>query len=305
MGPTSFQLCMEYGDYQQEEREMKLEMIGGGGGAGVERRPKPQPEQALKCPRCTSTNTKFCYYNNYSLSQPRYFCKTCRRYWTQGGALRNVPVGGGCRKNKKPASSSSSSSSSSPLASASKKPCSSSENPTIARDLDSCFAFANPNNTTTINTSTLPCGYPFSSASASAGGTQNLASLFASMNSTRAPSSCSMLSENGTSFPGADFLWKLQSSQTRPRTDSPPGMLRFWDEKQQPGDGNNGVLNNSKLSDCPLLIPGLGGAATNEVKPYQQDCSESESKDSFFCHDKSSPLPFLYACHSSSVGSFI
>ncbi|ERN06694.1 hypothetical protein AMTR_s00058p00210070 [Amborella trichopoda] len=67
----------------------------------LERRLRPQPEQALKCPRCDSTNTKFCYYNNYSLSQPRYFCRTCRRYWTKGGTLRNVPVGGGCRKNKK------------------------------------------------------------------------------------------------------------------------------------------------------------------------------------------------------------
>ncbi|XP_043698871.1 dof zinc finger protein DOF3.2 [Telopea speciosissima] len=75
-----------------------------------ERRLRPQPEQALKCPRCDSTNTKFCYYNNYSLSQPRYFCKACRRYWTKGGSLRNVPVGGGCRKNKRSSSSSSSSS---------------------------------------------------------------------------------------------------------------------------------------------------------------------------------------------------
>lgn len=65
----------------------------------------PQPETALKCPRCESTNTKFCYFNNYSLSQPRHFCKTCRRYWTRGGALRNVPVGGGCRRNKKNKSS--------------------------------------------------------------------------------------------------------------------------------------------------------------------------------------------------------
>ncbi|KAG9440159.1 hypothetical protein H6P81_020324 [Aristolochia fimbriata] len=62
---------------------------------------RPPPEQALKCPRCDSSNTKFCYYNNYSLTQPRHFCKTCRRYWTKGGALRNVPIGGGCRKNKK------------------------------------------------------------------------------------------------------------------------------------------------------------------------------------------------------------
>ncbi|XP_044469391.1 dof zinc finger protein DOF2.2-like isoform X2 [Mangifera indica] len=66
-----------------------------------------QPEAVLKCPRCDSTNTKFCYFNNYSLSQPRHFCKTCRRYWTRGGALRNVPVGGGCRRNKKNKSSNS------------------------------------------------------------------------------------------------------------------------------------------------------------------------------------------------------
>ncbi|RRT83899.1 hypothetical protein B296_00015932 [Ensete ventricosum] len=75
-----------------------------------ERRLRPHPERALKCPRCASTNTKFCYYNNYSLSQPRYFCKGCRRYWTLGGSLRNVPVGGGCRKNKRSSSSSSPSS---------------------------------------------------------------------------------------------------------------------------------------------------------------------------------------------------
>ncbi|XP_010535577.1 PREDICTED: dof zinc finger protein DOF5.3 [Tarenaya hassleriana] len=71
-------------------------------------RPQP-PEQSLKCPRCDSANTKFCYYNNYSLSQPRYFCKSCRRYWTKGGTLRNIPVGGGCRKNKRSSSSSASS----------------------------------------------------------------------------------------------------------------------------------------------------------------------------------------------------
>ncbi|KAL5540036.1 hypothetical protein UlMin_021748 [Ulmus minor] len=71
---------------------------------------KVRPQEQLNCPRCNSTNTKFCYYNNYSLTQPRYFCKTCRRYWTEGGTLRNVPVGGGSRKNKKPSSSASSSS---------------------------------------------------------------------------------------------------------------------------------------------------------------------------------------------------
>ncbi|WOG97424.1 hypothetical protein DCAR_0416764 [Daucus carota subsp. sativus] len=59
------------------------------------------PPPATNCPRCDSPKTKFCYYNNYSLSQPRYFCKTCKRYWTKGGALRNVPIGGSCRKTKK------------------------------------------------------------------------------------------------------------------------------------------------------------------------------------------------------------
>ncbi|KAF3333408.1 Dof zinc finger protein DOF1.7 [Carex littledalei] len=59
----------------------------------------------VECPRCNSMNTKFCYYNNYNLSQPRHFCKNCRRYWTKGGALRNIPVGGGTRKNSKRASS--------------------------------------------------------------------------------------------------------------------------------------------------------------------------------------------------------
>ncbi|XP_043713194.1 dof zinc finger protein DOF5.7-like [Telopea speciosissima] len=62
---------------------------------------RPSPDEIMKCPRCDSTNTKFCYYNNYSLTQPRHFCKTCRRYWTKGGALRNVPIGGGCRKNRR------------------------------------------------------------------------------------------------------------------------------------------------------------------------------------------------------------
>ncbi|KAI4307071.1 hypothetical protein L6164_030301 [Bauhinia variegata] len=40
----------------------------------LERRARPQKDQALNCPR---------------------------RYWTEGGSLRNVPVGGGSRKNKR------------------------------------------------------------------------------------------------------------------------------------------------------------------------------------------------------------
>ncbi|GMI82973.1 hypothetical protein like AT1G21340 [Hibiscus trionum] len=67
----------------------------------IDRKWKSNVELAPNCPRCASPNTKFCYYNNYSLSQPRYFCKGCRRYWTKGGSLRNVPVGGGCRKTRR------------------------------------------------------------------------------------------------------------------------------------------------------------------------------------------------------------
>ncbi|KAF7026529.1 hypothetical protein CFC21_038640 [Triticum aestivum] len=61
----------------------------------------PHPVPGLNCPRCESTNTKFCYFNNYSLTQPRHFCRSCSRYWTRGGVLRNVPVGGGYRRHAK------------------------------------------------------------------------------------------------------------------------------------------------------------------------------------------------------------
>jgi hypothetical protein len=60
----------------------------------------PKPDKVVACPRCDSLDTKFCYYNNYNVNQPRHFCKNCQRYWTAGGTLRNVPVGAGRRKNK-------------------------------------------------------------------------------------------------------------------------------------------------------------------------------------------------------------
>ncbi|OIT21945.1 PREDICTED: dof zinc finger protein DOF4.6-like [Nicotiana attenuata] len=123
----------------------------------TERKPRPQKEQAINCPRCNSTNTKFCYYNNYSLSQPRYFCKTCRRYWTEGGSLRNVPVGGGSRKNRR--SNSSSNNSSSSTSSSYKKipdltiPTSSSQNPKIINEPHDLNLSFNP--TTTSNFSNI------------------------------------------------------------------------------------------------------------------------------------------------------
>ncbi|PWA87951.1 Zinc finger, Dof-type [Artemisia annua] len=68
------------------------------------------------CPRCSSSKTKFCYYNNYSVSQPRYFCKDCRRYWTHGGSIRNLPNNGTNRKRGRVTSASSSSQSALPIA---------------------------------------------------------------------------------------------------------------------------------------------------------------------------------------------
>ncbi|XP_021721413.1 cyclic dof factor 1-like [Chenopodium quinoa] len=59
-----------------------------------------KPDKILPCPRCNSMDTKFCYYNNYNVNQPRHFCKNCQRYWTAGGTMRNVPVGAGRRRNK-------------------------------------------------------------------------------------------------------------------------------------------------------------------------------------------------------------
>ncbi|KAB2078150.1 hypothetical protein ES319_A06G142100v1 [Gossypium barbadense] len=61
-----------------------------------------RPDEIIPCPRCRSMETKFCYFNNYNVNQPRHFCKGCQRYWTAGGALRNVPVGAGRRKAKPP-----------------------------------------------------------------------------------------------------------------------------------------------------------------------------------------------------------
>ncbi|KAI3685000.1 hypothetical protein L6452_34231 [Arctium lappa] len=99
----------------QDIHSNSIESTGGGGGGDRRLRPHHHHHD-LKCPRCDSSNTKFCYYNNYNLSQPRHFCKSCRRYWTNGGVLRNVPVGGGIRKVKRSKTTTISSSSSAAVA---------------------------------------------------------------------------------------------------------------------------------------------------------------------------------------------
>ncbi|WOL11550.1 cyclic dof factor 2 [Canna indica] len=77
---------------EQEEEE--------GGKKEAANKAPTKPDKILPCPRCKSMDTKFCYFNNYNVNQPRHFCKKCQRYWTAGGAMRNVPVGSGRRKSK-------------------------------------------------------------------------------------------------------------------------------------------------------------------------------------------------------------
>jgi hypothetical protein len=69
---------------------------------GADQTVEKRPDKIIPCPRCKSMETKFCYFNNYNVNQPRHFCKGCQRYWTAGGALRNVPIGAGRRKTKPP-----------------------------------------------------------------------------------------------------------------------------------------------------------------------------------------------------------
>ena len=58
--------------------------------------------EPLPCPRCGSRETKFCYFNNYNVRQPRHLCRACRRYWTAGGALRRVASASPGRRRPRP-----------------------------------------------------------------------------------------------------------------------------------------------------------------------------------------------------------
>ncbi|KAK7306549.1 hypothetical protein VNO77_44497 [Canavalia gladiata] len=97
------------GETRREEESEGIKLFGamirvekGEGSEEEERRVEVEKriEKIIACPRCKSMETKFCYFNNYNVNQPRHFCKSCQRYWTAGGALRNVPIGAGRRKAK-------------------------------------------------------------------------------------------------------------------------------------------------------------------------------------------------------------
>nr|GLL16659.1 dof zinc finger protein DOF5.6-like [Ipomoea trifida] len=59
------------------------------------------PLPPRECPRCQSNDTKFSYFNNYKVNQPRYYCRTCKRYWTHGGTQQDIPKGGRSHKGKR------------------------------------------------------------------------------------------------------------------------------------------------------------------------------------------------------------
>nr|GLL28915.1 dof zinc finger protein DOF1.5-like [Ipomoea trifida]GMD09122.1 dof zinc finger protein DOF1.5-like [Ipomoea batatas] len=87
---------------QEKKSEDEKSEVKGDDDHGSTADNQKRPDKVIPCPRCKSMETKFCYFNNYNVNQPRHFCKGCQRYWTAGGALRNVPVGAGRRKNKPP-----------------------------------------------------------------------------------------------------------------------------------------------------------------------------------------------------------
>ena len=85
---------------EMTEPESKSEAAKNEGDGSSGEKVLKKPDKILPCPRCNSMDTKFCYYNNYNIHQPRHFCRGCQRYWTAGGSMRNLPVGAGRRKSK-------------------------------------------------------------------------------------------------------------------------------------------------------------------------------------------------------------
>ncbi|KAM3392238.1 hypothetical protein ACQJBY_013397 [Aegilops geniculata] len=85
---------------EMTEPESTLEAAKTEGDGSNKEKVLKKPDKILPCPRCNSMDTKFCYYNNYNIHQPRHFCRGCQRYWTAGGSMRNLPVGAGKRKSK-------------------------------------------------------------------------------------------------------------------------------------------------------------------------------------------------------------
>jgi hypothetical protein len=57
------------------KRRRRASGAGGGARALKGKAKAGRPANNEPCPRCASTETKFCYFNNYNVKQPRYYCK--------------------------------------------------------------------------------------------------------------------------------------------------------------------------------------------------------------------------------------
>lgn len=63
----------------------------GGGKSSADGHSKvKRPPGVQQCPRCNSKNTKFCYYNNYNVKQPRYYCRVSSRQHSSGVAAASM-----------------------------------------------------------------------------------------------------------------------------------------------------------------------------------------------------------------------
>ncbi|XP_023638517.1 dof zinc finger protein DOF3.6 isoform X2 [Capsella rubella] len=211
----------------------------------------PLPEAALNCPRCDSTNTKFCYFNNYSLTQPRHFCKTCRRYWTRGGALRNVPVGGGFRRNKR-SKSNGGRSKSTVLVSA--------DNNTTTSSLTSHPSYSNPSK--------------FLSYSQSQGFTSSLP-ILPPLQSLGDYNS----SNNGLDFGGIQIGNVISGVSSSARILDPWRVPSSQQAQQFPFLINTTGLVQSSNAVYPLLEGGDGAAQTRNVKAEENDQDQGRDVD--------------------------
>lgn len=52
-----------------------------------------RPPGVQQCPRCNSKNTKFCYYNNYNIKQPRYYCRVSETAGSDASTTTHIRTG--------------------------------------------------------------------------------------------------------------------------------------------------------------------------------------------------------------------
>lgn len=80
---------------RQEQQQLAVQMQQEEAELEGKARPKapPRPTGQLPCcPRCNSNDTKFCYYNNHNVKQPRYYCRVST---AQGWSRKQRKEGGG------------------------------------------------------------------------------------------------------------------------------------------------------------------------------------------------------------------